>query len=120
MDIGPISKPDINLAKSKTDMLPINTSGSKSSGEVAPEKVIEAQIVDPIKRAEQAIGQFFQDEKFPAGRFSIDADADSGRYVYRLVDIETKEVLKQFPGDYVLRRVAYYRELHGLAVDNAV
>ena len=120
MDVGPISKPDLNLTRSKTDLSPLNTSGSKSSSDVAPEKVADSQIVDPVKRAEQAIGPFFEDEKFPAGRFSIDADADSGRYVYRLVDIETKEVLRQFPGDYVLRRVAFYRELHGLAVDNAV
>ncbi len=75
---------------------------------------------DPIKRAEAAIGAFFVDDRFPSGRFSIDQDEDSGRYVYRLVDRETDEVLKQFPGDYVLRRVAFYRELQGLAVNNEV
>lgn len=80
----------------------------------------ESQIEDPVRRAEQAIGAFFEDDQIPEGRFSIDQDSDSGRFVYRLINSDTGEVLKQFPGDYVLRRVAYYRELEGLAVDSRV
>jgi uncharacterized FlaG/YvyC family protein len=77
-------------------------------------------LADPVKRAEEAIGGLFTDSRFPSGRFSIDHDEESGRYVYRLIDQETDEILKQFPGDYVLRRVAYYRELQGLAVNSEV
>ncbi|PHQ70026.1 MAG: hypothetical protein COB93_06525 [Sneathiella sp.] len=120
MDVIPVSKPDVKISMQKSDMGPHRTGGPKSLAAVAPMASDTAQITDPVKRAEQAIGPFFEDESFPAGRFSIDQDSDSGRYVYRLIDIETKEVLKQFPGDYVLRRVAYYRELQGLAVDSAV
>ncbi|MEP5700999.1 MAG: flagellar protein FlaG, partial [Sneathiella sp.] len=76
------------------------------------------QIDDPVRRAEQAIGAFFEDEEVPSSRFSIDRDHDSGRFVYRLVNSDTGEVMKQFPGDYVLKRVAYYRDLEGLAVDS--
>ncbi|MFB9355007.1 flagellar protein FlaG [Sneathiella chinensis] len=91
-----------------------------SAGNVDGAVTPTTEIHDPVRRAEQTIGAFFEDEETPNARFSIDRDRDSGRFVYRLVDSSTGEVVKQFPGDYVLRRVAYYRELEGLAVDNEV
>ncbi len=125
MDVAPISKPGVSSIDLK------NTGGkssafeergvSEAGGLQANERqASETQIEDPVRRAEQAIGAFFEEEGEPNSRFSIDRDRDSGRFVYRLVDSETGEVVKQFPGDYVLRRVAYYRELEGIAVDSEV
>jgi uncharacterized FlaG/YvyC family protein len=122
MDVTPISKQNLNYFKSKSDEGSVRTEPSSVSAgaPTAQSSEITLETIDPVTRAEQAIGPLFKDEKYPMGRFSIDQDNDSGRYVYRLVDIETKEVLKQFPGDYVLRRVAYYRELQGIAVNSEV
>ncbi|MAZ03339.1 MAG: hypothetical protein CMN56_09390 [Sneathiella sp.] len=118
MDVTPFSKfnpmmstPKSGAREERDDMDNVANDTASDSEPVAG---------DPIKRAEAAIGAFFEDDRFPSARFSIDQDEDSGRYVYRLVDRETDEVLKQFPGDYVLRRVAFYRELQGLAVNNEV
>ena len=119
MDVTPVSKVDLLVPNPKSE------NSSERNGIVKPLAPVsgtpsekDAEILDPVKRAEAAIGPFFKDDQYPAGRFSIEQDDDSGRYVYRLIHRETNEVLKQFPGDYVLRRVAFYRELQGLAVND--
>src|SRR5690606_11202922 len=60
----------------------------------------------------------FTDSRYPTARFSIDRDDESARYVYRLIDSHTNHVIKQFPRGYVLRRLAYYRELTGIRVNS--
>lgn len=86
----------------------------------APSAGYVTEISDPVRQAEETVGVLFEDESSPNAKFSIDMDRDSGRFVYRLVDSDTGEVVKQFPGDYVLRRIAYYRELEGIALDDQV
>ncbi|MEH6496785.1 MAG: flagellar protein FlaG [Pseudomonas marincola] len=124
MDVAPISKTSVSLSGVRSDEIVSETSsGPAEDKRVALRQPVyeqEAEIEDPVRRAEQAIGPFFEDANDPKGRFSIDQDIDSGRFVYRLVNTDTGEVIKQFPGDYVLRRVAYYRELEGLSVDSRV
>ncbi len=122
MDVTPFANASVEL----TDYKSGNTSAipkgetSEDHGVISKDIDTAIQTDDPVRRAEQAIGAFFEDEATPAGRFSIDKDGDSGRFVYRLINSDTGEVLKQFPGDYVLKRVAYYRDLEGLAVDSEV
>ncbi|MFC4270635.1 hypothetical protein GQF03_02800 [Sneathiella chungangensis] len=121
MDVTPYAKQDPLVTSSTSGSNPARNDATKSFNEgITGPSENEAVVADPVKRAEAAIGGLFTDSRFPTGRFSIDHDQDSGRYVYRLVDRETEEVLKQFPGDYVLRRVAYYRELQGIAVNSEV
>ncbi|WP_373086662.1 flagellar protein FlaG [Sneathiella sp.] len=121
MNVASPSKPEVTVSVPKSDAMPVNGNARPmSAGGLSSIPGRTVEILDPVKRAEQAIGPFFEDPKFPSGKFSIDQDSDSGRYVYRLINRETKEVLKQFPGDYVLRRVAYYRELQGLVVNAQV
>jgi len=124
MDVAPISKPGVYSSDFRGQgQQPMTEEGRGVSqkGALQPaDQASDVQIEDPVRRAEQAIGAFFEEESSPNSRFSIDRDRDSGRFVYRLVDSETGEVVKQFPGDYVLRRVAYYRELEGIAVDSEV
>ncbi len=121
MDVTPISKTNMNMAKPERDSSSAHNAFNKSTAGIVSNPTEQlTQTIDPVKRAEQAIGGFFEDDRFPNGRFSIDQDESSGRYVYRLIDFETNEVIKQFPGDYVLRRVAFYRELQGLAVNSEV
>ncbi|MFT6559240.1 MULTISPECIES: flagellar protein FlaG [Sneathiella] len=120
MDVTPISKVGFGIPDQRSETQAQAPKGVADSASGIPSKEMDTalQIDDPVRRAEQAIGAFFEDEAEPSGRFSIDRDKDSGRFVYRLVNSDTGEVMKQFPGDYVLRRVAYYRELEGLAVDS--
>ena len=125
MDVAPISKPGVSPIEVKGAEGRSQAFGNRREDETGALQAIEqqaseTQIEDPVRRAEQAIGAFFEEEGEPNSRFSIDRDRDSGRFVYRLINSETGEVVKQFPGDYVLRRVAYYRELEGIAVDSEV
>jgi len=124
MDVTPISKAGVSLQGYQPEETGASSSErpTVNSGQAAaqPRFAEDVQVADPVRRAEQAIGSFFEDSNNPKGRFSIDHDSDSGRFVYRLINSDTGEVLKQFPGDYVLRRVAYYRELEGLAFDSKV
>jgi uncharacterized FlaG/YvyC family protein len=124
MDVTPILKPGLAPTSIKSEEI-ATASGSRSGvtqqGALQPTgNTATSEIEDPVRRAEQTIGAFFEEESNPKGRFTIDKDKDSGRFVYRLINSDTGEVLKQFPGDYVLRRVAYYRELEGIAVDSQV
>lgn len=122
MDVTPFGKQSVILSSSQA-RTPVADRGHmvKNSNQGLPMSSESTDpLADPVKRAEEAIGGLFTDSRFPSGRFSIDHDEESGRYVYRLIDQETDEILKQFPGDYVLRRVAYYRELQGLAVNSEV
>lgn len=121
MDVTPYARNDtltsVSGAASRTSHADVVKTFNKG---ISKDPQPEIVVADPIKRAEEAIGSLFTDSRYPAGRFSIDRDDESGRYVYRLIDPHTREVIKQFPGDYVLRRVAYYRELQGLAVNSQV
>ena len=121
MDVTPYARNDTLTGASGTVSRPAHGEVVKSFNKgIAGKSEQGAVVADPVERAEAAIGGLFADPRYPTTRFSIDRDDESGRYVYRLIDRETREVLKQFPGDYVLRRVAYYRELQGLAVNSEV
>jgi uncharacterized FlaG/YvyC family protein len=50
-------------------------------------------------------------------RLSIDFDKQAGRYVYRLLDPATREVLREIPSEEALRRIRGLRETIGLKVD---
>lgn len=52
-----------------------------------------------------------------SARLTIDFDKSSGRYIYRLVDPATREVLKEIPSEEALRRIRAQREAAGLKLD---
>lgn len=61
---------------------------------------------------EEVMGDGFIDREL---RISIDEESD--RFVYKTVDIESGEVLHQFPPEDLLRIVASIREVAGLILD---
>ena len=50
-------------------------------------------------------------------RLSISFEKSIGRFVYRGVDRETGEVVREFPQAEVIRRIAHLREIAGIAID---
>lgn len=50
-------------------------------------------------------------------RLSITRDADTGMYIYRSVDRESGEVLRQWPAESMLQFKAYIRKVTGLMID---
>lgn len=50
----------------------------------------------------------------------ISQDSDSGRFVYKSVDDETGEVVRQFPPEEILNFISRFRDAAGLLVDGEV
>ncbi len=127
MNVAPVAKLDIAVTrpeKGAGTVESIVASGADDQSIAQPLPPTSAEVApaisDPVRQAEETVGALFEDDSNPNAKFSIDMDRESGRFVYRLVDNDTGEVVKQFPGDYVLRRIAYYRELEGIGLDNTV
>jgi len=56
----------------------------------------------------------------PPTRLRINQDDDTGRYVYQGVDVNTGEVIRQFPADEVLKFIAFAREQAGSGIEGIV
>lgn len=52
-------------------------------------------------------------------RLSIMLDEATNRYVFKSVDVDTGEVIQQYPTEQMLRQIARVREITGLTVDSA-
>lgn len=55
----------------------------------------------------------------PNTRLSIVHDETTNRYVFKSVDPDTGEVIRQYPTEQMLRQIARIREITGLTVDSA-
>ena len=69
-------------------------------GEKLPEKPAPAPTPERIDQAVQQIQSYLNDSQRQL-RFQV--DADSGRTIVTVVNPETKEVIRQIPGDEVLK-----------------
>ncbi|MDA1098934.1 MAG: flagellar protein FlaG [Proteobacteria bacterium] len=50
-------------------------------------------------------------------RLSISFEKSIGRFVYRGVDRETGEVVREYPQEEVVKRIAHLREIAGITID---
>lgn len=67
-----------------------------------------------IERLELAAGEAFADAR---GKLSIRYDEATGRFIYRELDPATGEVLREFPPEEVLERLARLKKLAGASLD---
>jgi len=75
-----------------------------------PEGVLNSKLNELQQLTEQA---FAADDL----RLSISFEKSIGRFVYRGVDRETGEVVREYPSEEVIERIAHLREIAGIAVD---
>ena len=75
-----------------------------------PEGVPNSKLNELQQLTEQA---FVADDL----RLSISFEKSIGRFVYRGVDRETGEVVREYPPEEVIERIAHLREIAGIAVD---
>ena len=57
-------------------------------------------------------------QNLPNTQLKIDHDAKADLFVYKAVDRDSGEVIRQYPADDILRFIAFYREREGLVVDS--
>lgn len=69
-----------------------------------------------LKNFEKMIARYVPKD-LPNTRLQIEHDEGSGLFVYRAIDKDTGEVVRQYPTDEILRFISYFRESEGLVVD---
>ena len=110
----PVAPPPVGAAKPSQD--------SETAAAVARPAARESELaadtakVKPVEAGAASSPASEQDRERRA-RLSIDFDKAANRYVYRLVDPATKEVLREIPNSDVLRILRAYRNPTGVAID---
>lgn len=82
-----------------------------------PEKHAPRKIEEAVTAAANLIDRYVPKD-LPNTRLQIEQDETTGLFIYRSVDKESGEVLRQYPADEVLKFISYYRESEGLVVDS--
>lgn len=110
-----VRSPDSNGAS------PVEANGSAATAlAVNPTQQPAAGLArgeDPLVKAAEIIDEFVPDDG-PDTKLRIDKDDDTGRFIYKSVDKESGEVVKQFPPETILELISQYRSLEGLVVDD--
>jgi uncharacterized FlaG/YvyC family protein len=115
---NPLPPPAVNqVVRRETDQATGNISSPKlvsaeSSAPLKqrPDDVANAKFDELRKLTEQA---FATDDL----RLSISFEKSIGRFVYRGVDRETGEVVREYPQEEVIKQIAHLREIAGITID---
>lgn len=106
----------------KTDQLPAKPKQNEAVAKAAErreQEAVEEPVVDKQAAAETIAAAMFND--FPSNAsLEIDVNDHEDGFVYKAVDRDTGEVLKQFPAAVVLERLERMSKVQGLAVDGKV
>lgn len=104
------------------------TAVSPTAGQVAkvpgqnPEKV--QVVVSPAKTGEKLPQQdtVARQHQLLADneRLTIEKDRTTGKFIYKTIDRETGEVIRQWPREKMLQAIGRFREAEGLLIDKKV
>jgi len=72
---------------------------------------------NPLDKAAQTIEQLIGDANANT-KLRIDKDDDTGRFVYKSVDSDSGEVIRQFPPETILQIISKFRDPEGLVLDD--
>ncbi len=113
-------------ASSSAAMVTANTgrivkSSGQTEGAVQPVASAGAvgekqQSLEPDPRQQQPNSAQLPDNS----RLTIEHDKETGKFIYKTVDRETGEVIKQWPREEVLKAISAYQKASGLIVDKKV
>ena len=114
---NPLPPPAVNkVARREVDKVAAPAAPEVASAESnAPEK----QKLDGVASSNYDELQQLTEQAFAADdlRLSISFEKSIGRFVYRGVDRQTGEVVREYPPEEVIERIAHLREIAGIAVD---
>ena len=74
---------------------------------------------DPLKRAEEVLNQALEGSKPPNSRLTIEIDEPTGQFVYKAINNDSGETIRQYPQEEVLRLLAFFREIEGLSINRS-
>ena len=112
--------PAVALGQTPSRPSPDEKTQDKKADQPA-EPTVKHNHPDPLNRAAAILERHFQSIDGAKKRLTLEKNEDAGVVVYRAIDRDTGEVIKQFPPDSLLKLLSYYRSHHqGLSVDNRV
>jgi len=62
----------------------------------------------------------FVPQELPNTRLQIEHDENTGLFVYKSVNADSGEIVRQYPAEEILRFISFYREREGVIVDDHV
>jgi len=109
--IGPIERPDADAEVAAT--VAANTGLAEDNTENVDEDG------DPLSQAAAAIEEILPNGQFPENTtLRIEQDEDTGRFIYKSIDNDTGEVVRQFPPEDILEVLALFRDPEGVILDD--
>jgi flagellar protein FlaG len=107
--IDPIANPRETSSQSRQPVVPVVPSTPTPDTNLAPDQrveVVQAALERLIKKG------------LPANsKLQIEKDKELGTFIYRSIDPESGEVIKQWPAEQLLALREYLKEMEGLLVD---
>ena len=99
----------------KTASRPVEKSAADSAeGSLPVKREDEALRQTKVAELQQLANQAFAEDNV---RLSISFEKSIGRFIYRGIDPETGEVVREYPAEEVVERIAAIREVVGVAYD---
>ncbi len=74
---------------------------------------------NPLQRAEQVLNDALETSTPPNSRLAIEIDEPTGRFVYKAISNDSGETIRQYPQEEILRLLARFREIEGLAINRS-
>jgi flagellar protein FlaG len=75
---------------------------------------------DRLEVLQGAVEKLIKQSLPPNSKLQIEQDQNTGTFIYRSVDRDTGEVLKQWPSEKMLQMRDFLKELEGVLVDKQV
>lgn len=110
---------NISEAKSRFEQELKGAQAAKEQSYPAKEKIGLDAVEDPLDKAAKILEEFIPKATSDT-RLQIDRDEVSGRFIYKSVDKNSGETVRQFPPEYMLKFLELHREAAGLVMDDEV
>ncbi len=107
--ISPVAVPEAVL--SRPDVTPVLSATQSEPKPAQQQKVTESSIRSMVKELNAAVKMFNTN-------LSFSVDKDTGKTVIKVIDTETKEIIRQIPPEDALRVAAHIKELVGILYDH--
>lgn len=99
-------------AYNRTDRLAEKIGAGKAADKKADSALTLETVAEAIER--------YIPEALPNTRLSIVHDKQTDLFIYKSVDRDSGEVVRQYPADEILRFIAFVRQSEGIVVDSSV
>lgn len=109
------SPPDLTIRNTTGNNFSVRNSQLKEP--VSPARSPRSD--DPLDRVAKILEAHIAEITGANRKVRVERNEDADRMVYKVIDKETEEVIRQFPPEDLLKLIAYYRHVEGLGMDGS-